>query len=819
MKMMKMMKRMMLGAAVAALGLTASAVTGTKVNSLATLKSMASTGGECYLNNTGSWLTETITIPAGKTLTLDFYGYELYAKHAGYIFDVYGTLILKNTDAEGYPSRLHRDESFHNNASLKSMVRVNDGGVFTCESSSSSDFALKDNVGCTENGGAVQVANGGTFNMGTRAWIRDCSTTSNGGAVYTSGTFKLDSGRGKISGCTAGINGGAVYVNSGTFDMCSGTIDECKANGTSSNTGLGGAIYESANGVVNIHAGTIQNCQAQRYGGAIEVFGTVNMYGGVISGCKAISYIGGGLEVENYGKFNMSGGKITGCSAPNGGAIGVLQHTVVTISGGEISGNTASSRPASGAIHLNGNSGSPVAVVNITGGTVNGGANRMAGTLTAVDYCTIDSITGGYSNNGTKSKITFDKQSGTGGSNSVDPATYGQAMPTATMPTRNGYTFLGYYDATSGGTQYYKADGTSARNWDKVVAATTLYARWSQNQTLSYNANGHGTAPTAVTMKYTAACNAAAALTGVTGYTFSKWNTKADGTGTSYNANAQVKAANVDPTATTLYAIWTANAYTVAFDGNGATGGATASLSCTYDVAFTMPGCGFTKDGGYAFTGWNTAADGSGTAYAAGANCLNLSATQGATVTLYAQWAAEGAGGNPWSVGGDVVAYTNGTGGLVVSGTGAAGDFSKQSPAPWAAFADQIKSVTIADGVESIGSRFFKGCTRLGTVTGGKNLTSVGENAFYQCMSLETIQLDNADVLETLKNAIVYQTAIKKDGSLYTIPSITLPGCKAVLYGTNDLGDPNSWQPVDSDKTMEESGYHFFKFVLKKIEE
>ena len=53
-------------------------------------------------------------------------------------------------------------------------------------------------------------------------------------------------------------------------------------------------------------------------------------------------------------------------------------------------------------------------------------------------------------------------------------------MPSATMPTRTGYTFAGYYDNTSGGTQYYTATGESAKNWDKA-AATTLYARWTFN--------------------------------------------------------------------------------------------------------------------------------------------------------------------------------------------------------------------------------------------------------------------------------------------------------------------------------------------------
>ena len=76
-----------------------------------------------------------------------------------------------------------------------------------------------------------------------------------------------------------------------------------------------------------------------------------------------------------------------------------------------------------------------------------------------------------------QSTVTLNKQSGTGGTSSVT-ATYGQAMPSATMPTRTGYTFNGYFDATSGGTKYYDEYGTSAKNWDKT-SATTLYAQWT----------------------------------------------------------------------------------------------------------------------------------------------------------------------------------------------------------------------------------------------------------------------------------------------------------------------------------------------------
>ena len=74
--------------------------------------------------------------------------------------------------------------------------------------------------------------------------------------------------------------------------------------------------------------------------------------------------------------------------------------------------------------------------------------------------------------------VTFDKRSGTGGSNSVT-ATYGSNMPSATMPTRSGYVFGGYFTETNGGgTQYYNADGTSTRTWN-IASAKTLYAQWT----------------------------------------------------------------------------------------------------------------------------------------------------------------------------------------------------------------------------------------------------------------------------------------------------------------------------------------------------
>ena len=56
----------------------------------------------------------------------------------------------------------------------------------------------------------------------------------------------------------------------------------------------------------------------------------------------------------------------------------------------------------------------------------------------------------------------------------------------------------------------------------------------------------------------------------------------------------------------------------------------------TYGTAQNLTSSTFTKTG-YAFKGWNTKADGTGTSYSNGQSVSNLTTTNGGTVTLYAQ--------------------------------------------------------------------------------------------------------------------------------------------------------------------------------------
>ena len=84
---------------------------------------------------------------------------------------------------------------------------------------------------------------------------------------------------------------------------------------------------------------------------------------------------------------------------------------------------------------------------------------------------------------GKSTTITFVKQGGSGGSNSV-VAKYGEAMPAATAPTRKNYIFVGYFseptDDVVGVSKYYDGPGmVSVKNWDMVESkGVYLYARW-----------------------------------------------------------------------------------------------------------------------------------------------------------------------------------------------------------------------------------------------------------------------------------------------------------------------------------------------------
>ena len=223
-----------------------------------------------------------------------------------------------------------------------------------------------------------------------------------------------------------------------------------------------------------------------------------------------------------------------------------------------------------------------------------------------------------------KYTLTYDNNNGTGCTSKE--GTYDQTWGSLCTPTRTGYTFKGWYTSLSGGTKFEATE--------KVAGNKTVYARWEGNKfTVEYNGNGNTSGSVdSHECTYDGTCTLKANGFAKTGYTFVGW--KKANTGDTIAAGGSIKNAATSGTVT-YYAQWTANKFTVAYNGNGSTSGSVDSHECTYDGTCTLKANGFTKTG-YTFAGWKKA--NSGNNIAAGTSIKNA-ATSG-TVTYYAQWTA-----------------------------------------------------------------------------------------------------------------------------------------------------------------------------------
>lgn len=287
-----------------------------------------------------------------------------------------------------------------------------------------------------------------------------------------------------------------------------------------------------------------------------------------------------------------------------------------------------------------------------------------------------------------------------GKNNAANPATFTASTATFSLknPTRNGYSFGGWYSEST-----FKTKVTSiAKGTKKNI---TLYAKWTKNKyTITYKLNGgtNGKNPASYAVD-----TATISLKNPTrkGYTFGGWYTSstyktkvtsivkgstgnktlyAKWTATkykiTYNLNGGKNSSNnpdtytitaavalKNPTKTgytfngwyidskfkkkvsstaiakgstgakTFYAKWTVNTYSVIYNKNGGTGTMATKTGIKYGASYKLVANKFKKTG-FTFQGWCTKADGTGTWYANSASVKNLSASKGGKVTLYAMW-------------------------------------------------------------------------------------------------------------------------------------------------------------------------------------
>ena len=233
--------------------------------------------------------------------------------------------------------------------------------------------------------------------------------------------------------------------------------------------------------------------------------------------------------------------------------------------------------------------------------------------------------------------IVFKGNGSTSGSMSSQKATYDADVTlTANAFKKTNYAFTGWNTKSDGSETAYP-NRASVQNLT-TSGTVYLYAQWASLYTIKFDGNGStsGSMSSMTSRRYGTDYTLKANAFSRKGYTFTGWNRKADGTGTSYANEATVR--NLSSKAggsVTLYAQWRANTYTIRFDGNGSTSGSMEDQSTRYNKTTTLTANGYYRRG-YKFTGWNTKADGSGTSYDNKASVKNLR-TSG-SITLYAQW-------------------------------------------------------------------------------------------------------------------------------------------------------------------------------------
>ncbi|TXG34449.1 LPXTG cell wall anchor domain-containing protein, partial [Listeria monocytogenes] len=206
-------------------------------------------------------------------------------------------------------------------------------------------------------------------------------------------------------------------------------------------------------------------------------------------------------------------------------------------------------------------------------------------------------------------QATFDVD----GTTTEETVAYQELLTEPEAPTKDGYTFTGWYDAKTGGTKWdFTTNTMPARN-------LTLYAQFSVN---SYQAtfDVDGTTFTEETVAYQELLTEPTEPT-KEGYTFTGWYDEQIG-GTEWNFSTNVMPARD----LTLYAQFSINSYQATFDVDGTT----TEETVTYQELLTEPEAP-TKEG-YTFTGWYDAKTG-GTEWDFSVNTMPAR-----DLTLYAQF-------------------------------------------------------------------------------------------------------------------------------------------------------------------------------------
>ena len=478
-----------------------------------------------------------------------------------------------------------------------------------------------------------------------------------GNAIETkkeSGVFIQDTKSVSLTGNTitkAKQNG--VYVTASSVTASNNTVLECgtagfRADNKSSLTASGNTITRPGTFGFSIAGNSSYSLSNNRISKAAiaGVFADSAAKKGTVSGNVITDSSERGIFIRDTDSPTVSGNTVTTTKKSEG--IYVLGAKTSTISNNNVT------KTAGYAIRVQGASAKKKTTATISGNTA-GTKSKDVSDIRIGDYCSKCKLSGNTtlsakglseSKTGTSGtvvvppqyNVAFDGNGATSGSMKAMSLSVGTAKAlTANKFKRTGYAFQGWATTPTAKKAAYK-NKAKVKDLAKVDGATvTLYAVWKGNSyKIAFNANGgKGTMA-----KQSATYGKTVALTANkfkrTNYVFAGWSVNKKAKAADYGNKAKVSNLAASGTAT-LYAVWRKPAYTVTFDGNGATSGSVGAQTIEVDASKALAANKFARTG-YTFLGWATSRSATAAAYRNNAKVKNLAKKDGATVPLFAVW-------------------------------------------------------------------------------------------------------------------------------------------------------------------------------------
>lgn len=221
-------------------------------------------------------------------------------------------------------------------------------------------------------------------------------------------------------------------------------------------------------------------------------------------------------------------------------------------------------------------------------------------------------------------------------------------------PVKKGCKFLGWSTSANGNVVYQPGD---LYDVNQDGGNVTLYAKWTAwKHTVTYDKNVPADSkktdvknmPENQTKIYDQNLTLQSNVPTRTGYTFVKWTTNKDGTGTAYQPGSQYSYnRDSDGGTVTLYAVWTPWKYKVQYDKNVSADSSSQTVSNmptdqtkTEEVNLTLSSNKPSRHG-YIFNGWQAQINGKAVDYQPGATLsYDVDDKDGSTIILKAQWTA-----------------------------------------------------------------------------------------------------------------------------------------------------------------------------------